>query len=56
MANFVGLESSGLKLKLDVGQNKLTIDIDKLKELLYSTLGSNLIYNSTTKKLDAKEK
>ena len=57
IANFVGLvESSGLKLKLDDGQNKLTIDIDKLKELLYSTLGSNLIYNSTTKKLDAKEK
>ena len=56
IANFVGLvANSGLILKLDDGQNKLSIDIDKLKELLYSTLGPNLIYNSTTKKLDAKE-
>ena len=55
IANFVGLvENSGLKLKLDSGEDKLTIDIDKLKELLYSILGSNLIYDSSTKKLDVK--
>ena len=46
IANFVRLvKNSGLKLE----NNKLTIDIDKLKELLYSILGSNLIYNSVTK-------
>ena len=56
IANFVGLvANSGLVSKLDDGQNKLSIDIDKLKELFYNTLGSNLIYDSTTKKLNAKE-
>ena len=55
IANFVGLVvNSGLILKLDDGQNKLSIDINKLKELLYSTLGDNLIYDPTTKKLNVK--
>ena len=55
IANFIGLiNNSGLTLKLDDGQNKLNIDIDKLKERLYDVLGSNLIYDITTKKLDVK--
>ena len=55
IANSIGLiENSGLTLKLDDGQNKLNIDIDVLKGLLYNILGDNLIYNSTTKKLDVK--
>ena len=55
IANFIGLiNNSGLTLKLDDGQNKLNIDIDKLKERLYDVLGDNLIYDSTTKKLDVK--
>ena len=50
IANFIGLiGNSGLTLKLDDGQNKLNIDIDVLKGLLYNILGDNLIYNSTTK-------
>ena len=56
IANFIGLiNNSGLTLKLDDGQNKLNIDIDKLKERLYNVLGDNLIYDPTTKKLNAKE-
>ena len=56
IADFVGLvANSGLTLEFDNGQNKISIDIDKLKELLYSTLGPNLIYDSITKKLDAKD-
>ena len=52
IANFIKLvENSGLTLD---NYNKLTIDIDKLKERLYELLGDNLIYNSTTKKLDVK--
>ena len=55
IANFIGLiGNSGLTLKVDDGQNKLNIDIDVLKGLLYNILGDNLIYNSTTKKLDVK--
>ena len=55
IANFIGLiGNSGLTLKLDDGQNKLNIDIDVLKGLLYNILGDNLIYNSATKKLDVK--
>ena len=52
IANFVKLvESSGLKLD---NYNKLTIDIDVLKGLLHNILGDNLLYNSTTTKLDVK--
>ena len=52
IANFIKLvENSGLTLD---NYNKLTIDIDKLKERLYELLGDNLIYDSTTKKLDVK--
>ena len=55
IANFTGLiGNSGLTLKLDDGQNKLNIDIDVLKAKLYNILGDNLIYDSTTKKLDVK--
>ena len=52
IANFIKLvENSGLTLD---NYNKLTIDINKLKERLYDVLGDNLIYDSTTKKLDVK--
>ena len=56
IANFISLiGNSGLTLKLDDGQNKLNIDVNKLKERLYDVLGDNLIYDSTTKKLDVKK-
>ena len=56
ISNFVGLvANSGLILKLDDGQNKLSIDIDVLKTKLYSILGDNLIYDPTTKKLNVKD-
>ena len=52
IANFIKVvKNSGLTLD---NYNKLTIDIDVLKGLLYSILGDNLIYDPTTKKLDVK--
>ena len=54
ISEFIGLENnSGLKVSTET--QKLSIDIDPLKAMLYNVLGSNLIYDPTTKKLDAKE-
>ena len=54
ISEFIGLENnSGLKVSTET--QKLSIDIDPLKAMLYNVLGSNLIYDPTTKKLNAKE-
>ena len=54
ISEFIGLENFG-GLKVSTETQKLSIDIDPLKVRLYDVLGSNLIYDPTTKKLDAKE-
>ena len=54
ISEFIGLENFG-GLKVSTETQKLSIDIDPLKARLYDVLGSNLIYDPTTKKLDAKE-
>ena len=54
ISEFIGLENFG-GLKVSTETQKLSIDIDPLKAMLYNVLGSNLIYDPTTKKLDAKE-
>ena len=54
ISEFIGLEpNSGLKVSAET--QKLSIDINPLKARLYDILGDNLIYNPTTKKLNAKE-
>ena len=54
ISEFIGLENfSGLKVSTET--QKLSIDINPLKARLYDVLGSNLIYDPTTKKLDAKD-
>ena len=54
ISEFIGLENnSGLKVSTET--QKLSIDIDPLKAMLYNVLGDNLIYDPTTKKLNAKE-
>ena len=54
ISQFLGLEiNSGLRVSTET--QKLSIDIDPLKAKLYNVLGDNLIYDPTTKKLNAKE-
>ena len=54
ISEFIGLENnSGLRVSTET--QKLSIDIDPLKAMLYNVSGDNLIYDSTTKKLNAKE-
>ena len=53
ISEFIGLEiNSGLRVSTET--QKLSIDIDPLKAKLYDVLGSNLIYDPITKKLDVK--
>ena len=54
ISEFIGLENnSGLRVSTET--QKLSIDIDPLKAMLYNVLGDNLIYDPITKKLNAKE-
>ena len=53
ISEFIGLENnSGLRVSTET--QKLSIDIDPLKAMLYNVLGNNLIYDPITKKLDVK--
>ena len=55
ISEFIGLEPTNSGLRVSTETQKLSIDIDPLKAMLYNILGDNLIYDPITKKLNAKE-